>query len=353
MTITKEKLLNIIKQAQAGVSTTHVFVQGSDTLTFKNGALHTYNDAISVSVPVAEMDIEGTLTAVEFTKYIEKLPAKSELTITATETAWMLTVGDSIEAEFSLLSESVSAHISQMQLNAQTWAALPPAFLTAIKACLLNGNNTPYNGIAVDNACMYSTDIIRMSFYTLSEDMPRFWIDDVAASALLQLEIEQYAVSNAWVHFRGESGIVFSAKRKSEEGFPFAQLPTIRANAVKADDALEGMFAVDVIDAVKRCATLSSSIGNSDAVRLSITGAFIEVSSSRRTGKVRERVAMEVPLPDSSEAVCYVTPDDFLAAVEHTRRFYIQKIAMGHHAASALIFSEGDFLQIVQLLDAK
>ena len=81
MVINRKELLENLKMAMPGIETGTAKLQGADTFVFKDGKIFTYNDTISVSVPINQTDlieenIEGAVSAEEFYNIISKLPVE-------------------------------------------------------------------------------------------------------------------------------------------------------------------------------------------------------------------------------------------------------------------------------------
>ena len=80
MTIDRKQLLESLKFAMPGIETGTVTLQGADTFIFYNGKIYTYNDSVSVCVPISQIglieeNIEGAVKAEEFFKVISKFPS--------------------------------------------------------------------------------------------------------------------------------------------------------------------------------------------------------------------------------------------------------------------------------------
>ena len=78
MTIQRKELLESLKQCMPGIETGSAVLQGADSFVFHNGRIFTYNDSISVTVPIKnegllEEGLEGCVRAEEFFKIINKV----------------------------------------------------------------------------------------------------------------------------------------------------------------------------------------------------------------------------------------------------------------------------------------
>ena len=95
MVIQKKELLDSLKACMPGIETGSAVLQGADSFVFHDGKIFTYNDSISVTVPIKndgllEEGLEGCVKAEEFFKIISKFPA-DEIKFSVTEKGtWLL-----------------------------------------------------------------------------------------------------------------------------------------------------------------------------------------------------------------------------------------------------------------------
>ena len=98
MKIQKKELLDILSKCMPGVETGKNSIEGANTFIFTRGNVFTFNDSISVTVPLklsGLMDeLEGVVSANEFYKIIQKMP-KDEIEIESSEKSWYLKSGRS------------------------------------------------------------------------------------------------------------------------------------------------------------------------------------------------------------------------------------------------------------------
>lgn len=348
MIIEKDKLLQALKQAMPGVETGTSIIDGSDTFVIKDGAVHSYNDAISVSVPLPEAgELEGVVKANEFYNFISKLTGAETVNITEGEGEWVINIPEKIDAHFKLLDVRVSEYLEGMNIPSLEYSPLPEAFNSALRLCRIGNNPSMYTGIFVGGGVMLSTDGIRANQYIFPDveiEVP-FQIEDDAANELFKLEdVIEYSVSEAWVHFRTSSGSVFSCKRKDEQSYISTQIIELIEAHKQEDGDVSNTFAKGMVDAVKRVATMSVSVADNDAVGLRIEKARVVVESTRSTGKITEYVPFETPFEAEIEPlVIWVDPDYIIAAASSAPDFYIKKV----NGQTNLVFTNADFTQIV------
>jgi len=71
MNVKRTELLKVLKQCLPGIENGNKVLEGADLFIFNKGSVHSYNDVISVSVPVKsdgllEEGIDGAVRAEEF-----------------------------------------------------------------------------------------------------------------------------------------------------------------------------------------------------------------------------------------------------------------------------------------------
>ena len=94
MVVQKKALMESLKMAMPGIETGNSTLSGADAFIFHSGRIYSYNDLISVAVPIeqaglVEESIEGAVHADEFFKVISKFPS-DEIEFEVAEKKWVL-----------------------------------------------------------------------------------------------------------------------------------------------------------------------------------------------------------------------------------------------------------------------
>ena len=177
MTIQKKQLLDALKLAMPGIETGTATLQGSDAFVFHNGNIFSYNDSISVSVPLSqaglvEENLEGAVKAEEFFKVIGKFPG-DEISFVANEGSWILKSGKA-KAEMTLMDFDFETRLKGIEPS-EDWVTITEDFITGLAICKMTNNKSPLSGIYINGKEIFSTDGWQINRYTMNEcELPIF-----------------------------------------------------------------------------------------------------------------------------------------------------------------------------------
>ena len=332
MTIQKKELVESLKACMPGIETGTAVLQGADSFVFHNGNIFSYNDTISVNVPITsngllEEKIEGCVKAEEFFKIVSKFPS-DEIKFSVTENGnWLLKCGKA-KAEMTLLNFDYESRLKNIAPNDEAWIDLDDEFLLGIGTCKMSSNKTQVSGIYVEGNDIISTDGNQMNCYTMKKtSLPKFWISDNSANELLKLKkLVSMQLQGTWVHFKSENGTLFSIKTFQAEGFPYQQVKNIMDTSNPEKATLHAKFPKDLFSAIDRAVSFSIDISEHSAVRLTISSSKIEVSAERSSGKYSEKVAWDEAIKTEFEPfVVYVDAQMMQFVCQRTVEFYLLK----------------------------
>jgi len=347
MKIEKTAFLSAMKKCLPGVDKGKSVIEGTDTFVFSNNAIHSYNDSISVSTPFKfENEINGAIKSIDFFKLISKLPTDT-IELDSTEKEFKLTSG-STEVQMFKIQSKISDYISTMDIDKLQWKDIPANFFDAVKLCIITANNEPQRGIFVNENIMVSTDVKRINQHILSTEMDRFWINDLAVNDLIKIEgLAHYSVSDAWVHFKGKDGIIFSIKRNEDSSYPIQKIMMLIEGSKKQDEDIENDLPKELYNAADRVATLSSEFDSSPAIKMTVRKDHIEFFAERYTGKIKERIDLEKPFEKDVDLQMWVDPFFLIQIAKKVSSFYIKSVEMEDgDVVSRLIFYNKDYIQI-------
>lgn len=330
MVIQKKELLESLRQCMPGIDTGSAVLQGADSFVFHNGKIFTYNDSISVTVPIRNKDLleeklEGCVKADEFFKVVSKLPS-DEIKFSVTENGtWLLKCGKA-KVEMTLLDFDFEERLKNILPNNDDWIALSDDFVLGIGTCKMLVNKTQLSGVYFENDGIISSDGFQMNYYVIKDmKLPKFWISDSSASELLKLnKLVSMQVQGAWVHFKTEDDTMFSIKTLNADSYPADKLKNIIDTTNPDKAIIHAKFPKALFDAVNRATSFSMDILDCSAVRLSISKDKIEVSSERSSGKYFEKVAWDEEIKQDFESVViYVDAVMMQFISQRTVEFYL------------------------------
>ena len=347
MEIKRKELLAVLQKCMPGVETGNALLEGADTFIFNGGRVYTYNDHISVAVPFqpevpaelvdAEPELSGAVKAKEFFALINKLSG-DVIKFAQGDGVWVIKAAGA-KAELTLLGEGVMDRIKDLATSAE-WLPLPDNFLEGLSQCRFNANRSALSGIVVRAGVMVSTDEMRINYFKLAAPIGPFWIAQPAANELGGIRgLKDYALTDAWAHFRAEDGLVFSCKRLAHDKFPFEKIEALVSAHEKAAGDMTSTLPKDLVPAVERAAALAMDIDSHDTVRLTFTPEYIEVYSQRSTGKYSEKVAWETPPEGTAPPTAlYVDHSMVSYGLKRSTSFYIKHSEKSGKAVNRLVF---------------
>jgi hypothetical protein len=350
MKIKKEVLLNSMKHCLPGVEKGNSLIEGADTFVFGAGAIHSYNDGISVSAPFDVGDLTGAVKSMDFYKFINKIPG-DEVEITPAEGEWNFKT-ETMEASMTLVNSKIIDYISQLSIKDLGWLPLPDDFFEGVRLCKISCNRSIQRGIYVQNNRILSTDTIRINAYIMNKEMPNFWLDDPAITELVKVpDLKQYSIQPAWVHFKNEQGVVFSCKRKADGQYPHDLLiKHIQNNSFKKETDSVYHFPPSITDVVDRVGVLADTIQDSLAIQMIIGKNNIIIQSKRESGKIKETIAFEKPLDGLGEnqtIEMWVEPDFIIEASKKVTGFIIKQHEKEGVIQKNLVFFNDKYCQVV------
>ncbi len=352
MTIQKTVLLDALKAAASGVGNTPL-LQGGDTFVFKDGFIHTYNDAMSVSVPFkAPEPLEGAVKAKEFLAIVGKLPAE-EIKLVVVPTHWILKSGNAT-LELTLLEAAVMDKVKGIA-PAGDWLPLPDGLVEGISLCGFTRNTSPLSGVVVSDGAIVSTDEFRINRYLMTQEaITPFWISDPAAQELIKVpSLTDYQVSGAWVNFLSKGGIIFSAKLLNFEKFPFAKLLSVVDRTAQTDEDFSHSLPSGLPVVLDRAATLAMDMEKMTALRLTFEKKGVTVSTERSIGKYKETIGWDEPLSGDPGKLDVILDAGMAAqGFSKSTRFYVKESEVKGVKRQQMVFVGDNFTQIISAVTA-
>lgn len=333
MTIQKKDLLNSLKMAMPGIESGTATLQGADSFVFHDGRIFSYNDSISVSIPLSsaglvEDNIEGAVKADEFYKVISKF-AGEEINFAVNENkSWVLKCGKA-KVEMTLIDFDYETRLKGIQPS-DDWVEINEDFISGLGICRMSVNKTPLSGIYVNGKNIVSTDGFQINKYQMKEnELPCFWLSDNSVSDLLKVSgLKFVQLQGNWVHFKSEDGVIFSAKVLNVANFPYDKAVRILDTSNPKEDDLHAYFPKELFSAIDRATSFSIDISEHSAIRLNLSKEHIEVSSERTSGKYTEKVAWDTEVGDFEPITVYVDSTMMAYSGDRSLEFYLIKGAI-------------------------
>lgn len=354
MNIKKSLLLNAMEQCIPGVESGTAIIEGVDTFVFNDKYLHSYNDILSVTVPLPEPGLVGTVKSQDFYKLVNKLK-EEDTVIKIKDDKWVVKNGNTT-AKISLMENKISKFIEELNIKELKLKKLPEDFMEGLQLCSIVGNPSVYAGVYVDENVIVSTDMRRMNYFDI-EKMDKFFIDDYSVMELLKFKnIKKYSVSGNWVHFATTEGAVFSSRIKDMDTYPIQPIMAKREAVKKEKGDLENKLPPNLLEVIDRVSTLAKDFEGNSGVKLTFLKEEIEVESKRVSGEIFESIPLVKPFKEDVNLPVWVDVPFLKEAIKKVPDFYIKKSkgkANGNEIEMVLlIFSSEKYTQIVSTFNS-
>jgi DNA polymerase III sliding clamp (beta) subunit (PCNA family) len=276
----KQILLDALEIVKPGLANKEVIEQ-TNSFAFIKGRVVTYNDEISISHQVPDLDITGAVKADELYQLLRKIK-KDDVEISATDTEIVITAGKAkawltLQQEIKLPLDEVNEH--------SVWHKLPEGFTKplrfAMAACSNDSSQPILKSVHVNQqGFVEGSDNQRMTQYTLAKRMPvkTFLIPAKNVKEVIKMAIVEIAESEGWVHFRTAGGTTISS-RTNDEPFP----DTTPFFNVKGEEI---NFPKTIVGIIERAEVFATDAGAD--VHVTLKNNRIIISSKSSTGRFEE-----------------------------------------------------------------
>lgn len=327
MTIQKKLLVEALKQVMPGVESGNSVLQGADAFVFHDGRIFSYNDSISVAVPISnaglvEETIEGAVKGSEFFATVSKFPGEEISFVVTDNDIWILKCGKA-KAEMTLMDFDYKSRLEGISPT-EDWTEIDESLIAGLNACKMSANKTVLSGIVVDGKNVISTDGFQINRYKMKNELPKFWMSDNSVTELLKLkEITSLQIQNNWVHFKSASGTIFSIKTLELSKFPIEKILNAIDTAKYSDDDFHASFPAELFNSIDRAVAFGMDISGHTSVRLDLSSKHIEVSAQTATGKYNEKVAWDSEVDEFEGISLYVDVTMMTFMAQRSLEFYI------------------------------
>jgi len=220
MKIVKKELQDALEKVKPGLANKELISQ-TTSFAFIKGTVVTYDDNISISHPVKDLNLSGAIQAEGLYKFLSKIKNEYiDIEVTGSEVS--LTSGR-FKSGFTLQAEIVLP-LNQDIKERSAWKDLPKYFVEgcsfAMAAC--SKDNTVLKNINVQHdGLILASDNNRVSQYDLQEEVPcaTFLLPATSVAEMVKLNPVRIAEGKGWVHFETEEGTIISC-RTVKDHFP-------------------------------------------------------------------------------------------------------------------------------------
>jgi len=327
MNVKRSELLKALKQCLPGIENGNSVLEGADLFVFSKGFVCSYNDVISVSVPVKsegllEESVEGAVRAEEFYGIINKFNGDL-IEFTVEKEKWILKSGKA-KAELVLMSGDFTERFESIAPSGKKWLEISSEFTQGLGICKMSNNKNDVSGLFITSKDITSTDGLQINHFNYKgADFDNFWISDESVSELLKVGVLTHIqLKGSWAHFQTDDNTTFSVKTLQAEKYPYEKIIEAINKHKKTKDSVSATFPKELFDAIDRASNFYMDISDSRAVRLVINPKRILVTAERPSGKYEEKVSWDKECPPFDEFVLFVDTQMILFAARRSMSFY-------------------------------
>lgn len=218
MRINREELISDLQMVKAGVSPRE-FIEQSSCFIFQDGMVMTFNDEVACKKTTCLKGITGAVQAAALTAILEKL-TEPELKVRENEKGELEFRGK--KKGFGIVKDAeIFLPIDRVEVP-EKWKSLPPEFTEAVglvQHCVSTDENrflltcihlTPTHIEACDNL-----QVMRCQIETKLKTS--VLVRGTSLQHLTSLAMDKIALTESWLHFRNQSGLIYSCRRYAEE----------------------------------------------------------------------------------------------------------------------------------------
>ncbi len=283
MKISKEKLLQALEAVKPGLSNKEMIEQ-STSFAFIGDKICTYNDEISVSHTLDELNLTGAIDAISLYAIISKLK-NDELTFEKNDneiiiTSGKVTVGMVLEQEIKLPLDEIKGE--------KEWHDIPLELLDAIDFVKHATGNDMLQPVLTTihinkNGNVEASDGFRLCKVHINNDLDTFLLPIGATQHLKKLNPKSIAFSTGWTHFKNDIGTVFSCRILNDKFPETSKLYKISGEEIE--------FPKNILDVLEKARIFTSHITEFDeTVNITMKERKTIIESKSDTGWFKEIV---------------------------------------------------------------
>lgn len=213
MKISKSKLQEALEKTKPALANKDIIEQSSSFI-FMNGRIHTYNDEISISCPVDDVDLKGAIKSQLLYEFLQKT-SKDEIVLRQEQSEIVLMAGKA-KAGFTFEHE-IFLPINLELSSSNNWKDVPANFnegLALCYPCCSSDMSQPnLTCVHVHDTFIEATDGFQIVRFELdSSVIESFLIPKAAAGQLVKYKPTKMLMTDGWAHFKTEDDTIFSAR---------------------------------------------------------------------------------------------------------------------------------------------
>lgn len=290
MEISKAALQRALEKVRPGLATKEVCDQATH-FAFMGDRVVTYNDEISISCALPDIDLTGAVSAQELYSFLNKI-AKDAIQVEQKD-AEMLFSSGRFKAGLTFQQE-IKLPLHELGQYGK-WKSVPENLLTALAFCkfscardlsmpVLNCMHVHKDGF------VESCDNMRYTKHNFSGGLPvdTFLVPVSSASELLNYGVSKMSTSQGWVHFQTEDKSVIFSCRVFDVDYPNTEGIT---DLGKKPTAIE--FPKTIGDVLGRADVFAKSDEGNPTIQVELQNNRLKISSRNDAGWFEEETNMK------------------------------------------------------------
>ena len=200
-------------------------VPQAQSFVFYDGKVFTYNDRIAVSIPMPEgWEIEVAVKANEMHRVLRKMDCDEVnidlVTVEGGKELVITTSSDRLGIKIEMKMEKHHESISEPK----EWIRLPEDFMAHLlraSFCASRSLAQPLlTYVHVKGTIVEALDNVRLLVQTINAEMPEFLVPREAIKTLSEYNCVVVGLSEGWIHFRNDAGVMYSTRTMATDSFP-------------------------------------------------------------------------------------------------------------------------------------
>jgi DNA polymerase III sliding clamp (beta) subunit (PCNA family) len=304
MKINKAELQEALERVKPGLANRELIEQ-STSFAFMGDRVVTYNDEISISHPVKNLNVTGAVKAQAMYAFLSKIK-RDEIDVEWEENQVKITAGKSkaglvLEQEVKLPVEEIG--------EIKEWKKLPAEILEALKfchpCCSRDMSRPILTCVYVSEKSVQASDSFQIVQYKLQKKVPikPFLLPASSVKELIKYDVKEIAEGQGWLHFKTDDGTIFSSRVFDGE-FP-------EIEKFLRFDGVEIAFPKTAVSALERAQIFSKSeinMDNLDIVEIQVLNEQIKFAAQDESGWFEETIKAKY----KGEAIKFITGVEFL-----------------------------------------
>jgi DNA polymerase III sliding clamp (beta) subunit (PCNA family) len=288
MKINKAELLTALEVVKPGIQSRET-VEQATTFAFIDGRVVSYNDDISLSHPVTDLELEGAVQAKELYNILKKMKG-DEIEFEAEDNAIIFKSGRA-KATLTLQTE-IRMPLGELG-EIEKWKKLPEDFAHFLKfamaTCVKDLARPMLVGVHVrEDGFMESSDNRRLTKCELGEKIPvpNFILPASSCKEVVKMKPTKISASEGWVHFKNAAKSQLSC-RILDDKFP-------DVGKFFDFDGLEIEFPSNMLEVVDRAAVFAQKEDElTEEMEIILKKNRVVVKAANDAGEFEESVNMK------------------------------------------------------------